>query len=242
MGMTEEAPAADIAPDNLMRAALARAIADREGARVRYLHLEKAEQLGRELCGTSERVLLAFCDVDAIIVQHRAEVFKSLAMGVPNPESSLPNGVIARQAMRDAAREQVTTAKATYETLVADLNQARSTLRQAGLNVAVAAFDVLMAEGVKRAADLKATSDEVWRQFDRLSALADCQLHYDEASFPIKLPLEIVSVCQTIAALDRREFADGCNDAAVYAGELWCCWFETLLKDPEAEITFDCRG
>jgi hypothetical protein len=235
MGMTEEAPAADIAPDNLMRAALARAIADREGARVRYLHLEKAEQLGRELCGTSERVLLAFCDVDAIIVQHRAEVFKSLAMGVPNPEYNLPNCVVARQAMPDAAREQVTTAKATYESLVADLNLARSTLRQAGLNVAVAAFDVLMAEGVKlmaegvkRAAVLKATWDD---QFDRLSP-----------RFRSKLPSEIVSVRQIIAALDRREFADGCNDAAVYAGELWCCWFESLLKDPEAEITFDCRG
>ena len=146
-----------------MRAALARAIADRQAARVRYLHLEKAEQLGRELCSASERVLLAFCDVDAIIVQHRAEVFKSLATGVPNPEYNLPNCVVARQAMPDAAREQVTTAKATYESLVADLNLARSTLRQAGLNVAVAAFDVLMAEGVKRAAVLKATWDD---QFD----------------------------------------------------------------------------
>jgi hypothetical protein len=173
-----------------MRAALARAIADRQAARVRYLHLEKAEQLGRELCSASERVLLAFCDVDAIIVQHRAEVFKSLAMGVPNPESSLPNGVIARQAMRDAAREQVTTAKATYETLVADLNQARSTLRQAGLNVAVAAFDVLMAEGVKRAAVLKATWDD---QFDRLSP-----------RFRSKLPSEIVSVRQIRSARSPR--------------------------------------
>jgi hypothetical protein len=193
MGMMEEAPAADIAPDNLMRAALARAIADREAARVRYLHLEKAEQLGRELCSASERVLLAFCDVDAIIVQHRAEVFKSLAMGVPNPEYNLPNCVVARQAMPDAAREQVTTAKATYESLVADLNLASSTLRQAGLNVAVAAFDVLMAEGVKRAAVLKATWDEVWRQFDRLSP-----------RFRSKLPSEIVSVRQIRSARSPR--------------------------------------
>jgi hypothetical protein len=72
-------------------------------------------------------------------------------------------------------------------------------------------------------------------QYDRLSALADCRLHYAEGTHPIKLPPEIVKLMQTIAALDRRQFPDGRNHLAARAGEFWCRWFEDLLTNAEAE-------
>jgi hypothetical protein len=52
------------------------------------------------------------------------------------------------------------------------------------------------------------------------------------------LPPDVVTLLQTIAALDDRELADGRNDAAASAGEVWCSWFETPLTDAEAEVTF----
>ena len=99
--------------------------------------------------------------------------------------------------------------------------------------------DVLMVEGVRQATALNAAWNEIWHQFDRLSALADCRLHYAEASFPITLTSEVVSLLQTIAALDGRQFANGRDDAAANAGEAWCRWFKLLLTDAEAEVTFE---
>ena len=51
----------------------------------------------------------------------------------------------------------------------------------------------------------------------------------------------ITALLQTIAALDDREFPDGHNDAAAYAGEVWCRWFETLLTDAEAKMTLESK-
>jgi len=229
----------DTAPENTARTALRRAITECKAANVRRRRLESAEQLARELWTASERALLAFNDVDATIVEHRAEEFKRVATGSSLPAPNLPDGLAARLAMRDEALKQVTAAKITHENLVADLNQAEDTMQQARLNVAIAAFDVLMAEGAKQATALNAAWNEIWHQFDRLSALADCRLHYAETSFPITLPSETVSLLQTIAALDGRQFANGRNDAAANAGEVWCRWFKLLLTDAEAEVTFE---
>ena len=245
--MTEEDlprdPAEDLprdpAPENTARAALRHAITERNAANVRRQDLETAEQLARELCSTSERVLQAFYDIDATIVEHRAEEFRRVATGDALPTRNLPEGLAARLAMRDVALKQVTAAKVTHEDLVTDLRQAEDTIRQAGLNVAIAAFDVLMAEGVRQATALNAAWNEIWHQFDRLSALADCRLHYADASFPITLTSEIVSLLQTIAALDGRQLANGRDDAAANAGEAWCRWFKLLLTDAETEVTFE---
>jgi hypothetical protein len=49
-----------VALDNLARAALRRAIAEREAGKARHHHIERAEQLGRELHSVAERVLLSF--------------------------------------------------------------------------------------------------------------------------------------------------------------------------------------
>jgi len=229
----------DSVPENIARAALRSAITRREAADERRQHLEMAVQLARQLRGASERALLAFQDVDVTMVEHRAEEFKRLACGASLSGLNLPDGLATRRAMRDVALEQVAAAKVTHEKLVADLGQAEDALRLARLNVVIAASDVLMEEGAKQAAALNTLWNEMWYRFDRLSALSDCRLYYAEASFPITPPSEIVGLLQTIAALDKRQFADGRSDAAANAGEAWCQCFKLLLTDAEAEVTFE---
>jgi hypothetical protein len=36
-------------------------------------------------------------------------------------------------------------------------------------------------------------------------------------------------------------FADGRSDEATHAGEVWCCRFESLLTDIEAEVMLDSK-
>jgi hypothetical protein len=237
--LPQDGLAQDGAPDDTVRAALRRAITERKVADARHQHLATAEELVREVCSAAESALLAFSDVEATIVQYRAEDFKRAAISGSLPAISLPDDLSARRAMRDAALTQVMAAKATHENLVTDLNQAESAKRQAGLSVAVAAIDVLVGEGTKQASALSAAWNEIWRQFDRISALADCRLDCGEASFPIMLPSEIVGFLRVMAALDNRQ---GRNPAAENAGEAWCRWFKLLLADAEAEVEFDRIG
>ena len=220
------------------RAALRRAIAERKAANARHHHAQQAEQLGRESLTVAERALLAFADVDMRLVQHRAEEFKRAATGVPLPDFSLSEDLVTRQMKRDEAREQVIAAKATYESLVADLSHADSAVRLAARKIANAAIDVLTAEAVKQATELKAAWNGVWRQYDQLCALADCQLQCAEASSSITLPRDTVTLLQTMAALDGRELADEGTYAAS-AGEVWSRWFKALLTDADARETFE---
>jgi hypothetical protein len=182
---------------------------------------------------------LAFCDVDATIVLHRAEALKQAAAGVSSSDTSIPDCLIARQTIRDEARKQVIAAKAAHESLVADLGRADGALQRAKRIVSIAATGVLIAEGAEQAIALKAAWNDAWRQYDWLSALADCRLHYAEASVPIMLPPDIESLLRNMASLDARIFADGRNDESAHAGEVWCRWFESLLTDAEAEVKLD---
>jgi hypothetical protein len=86
------------------------------------------------------------------------------------------------------------------------LGRADSALQGAKLKVAVAATSVLIAKGAERATALKAAWNDAWRQYDWLSALADCRLHYAETSVPIVLPPDIKSLLQTMMSLDVRVF------------------------------------
>ena len=221
------------------RAALRRAIAERKAVEARQHHAEQAEQVGRELITVAERALLAFADVDMSLVQHRAEEFKRAATGAPLPDLSLAEDLVFRQMRRDEAREQVIAAEATHESLVADLGHTGSAVRQAEQIVAEAAIDVLIAEAVKQATEMKAAWMEgPGVQYDQLCALADCQLQCAEASSLITLPNDTVTLLQTMAALDEREVADEGTYAAS-AGEVWCRWFKALLTDADAEETFE---
>jgi hypothetical protein len=172
------------------------------------------------------------------LVQHRAEEFKRAATGAPLPDFSLSEDLVTRQTKRDEAREQVIAAKATYESLVADLSHADGAVRLAARKIANAAIDVLIAEAVKQATELKAAWNGVWRQYDQLCALADCQLQCAEASSAITLPRDTVALLQTMAVLDERARADE-DTYAASAGEVWCRWFKVLLTDADAEETFE---
>jgi hypothetical protein len=220
------------------RAALRRAIAERIAVKARHNQAEQAEQVGRDSIIAAERALLAFADVDMSLVQHRAEEFKRAATGTPLPDPSLAEDLITRQMSRDEARQQVIGAEATHESLVADLGHADGAVRQAERIVAKAAIDVLIAEAVQQASEMKAAWKRLWRQYDQVRALADCQLQSTEASSRITLPNDTLTLLQTMAALDDRELADE-DTYAASAGEVWCRWFEALLTDADAEGTFE---
>ncbi len=81
--------------------------------------------------------------------------------------------------------------------------------------------------------------NDILQQYDRLRALADCRLDYVESSHPIKLPKDIVTILQTVAALDGRQLPGGRNHAAAHVGELWSRRFEALLTDADAKVTFE---
>jgi hypothetical protein len=220
------------------RAALRRAIDDRTAAKALQQKAELAKQVGRESLTVAERALLAFADVDMSLVQHRAEEFKCAAMGAPLPDLRLAKDLITRQMSRDEARDQVIGAQATYESRVADIGPADSAMRYADRIVANAAINVLIAEAVQQATEMKVAWNELWRRYDQLRALADCQMQCAEESSRINLPNDTVTWLQTMAALDERELADEGTYAAS-SGEVWCRWFKALLTDADAEERFE---
>ncbi len=220
------------------RAALRSAISEREAAKVRLLHAKQAEQHGHDVHLAREQEL-AFADVDLAIVQFQTEALNHAATGAPSLDSGLPGDLVARRAIRDQAREHVTAAKAAHDSLAADLTQAESAVREASAKVVVAAIDVLIAQGVEQASALTGALNDVLQQYDRLRALADCRLDYAENSHPIKLPTDIVTILQNVAAFDGRQFSGERNHAAAHAGELWSRWFEALLTDADAKVAFE---
>ena len=149
---------------------------------------------------------------------------------------------VARRAVRQKSRERASATKAAHESLCADLSLAEIAVQEGTQRVVTAASDVLVAAAFTQANALEAAWNNVWRQYDRLSALADCQLRYADGSHRIKLPLEIIKLMEAIAALDRRSFPGGHNDVAARTGELWCRWFEALLTNAEAEAIFEREG
>ncbi len=242
MQMIKPTPSAISTQADPARTALSAAIAERNVAKARHHHAEQAEQLGRELLSAAERLLVAFGDVHVSIVQHRAEQFNGAATGNPSLDLSLPDDLVARRTMRDKACQHVTAARAAHVSLVADLNRAEGAVQQAGHKVVSAAIEVLVAEALREATALKAAWNAVWQEYDRLSALADCRLHYAESSRPIELPADVVELLQTVATLDVRQFPDGRNHVAAHVAERWNRWFAALLTNAEAEAMFEREG
>ncbi len=185
----------------------------------------------------SERILALLGEVDQTVAQQRVEEDRPV-IDEPFRDQGSPYDVIARQAVREKSRERARATEAAYKSLSADLSHAELVVRQRGQEVVTAAIEVLIAEGFRRANALEAAWNEVWRQHDWLSALANCELRHTAGSHPLKLAPEIVKLIETIAAVDRRRFPAGRNHSAERAGELWCRWFEALLANAEAEAPF----
>src|SRR6185369_701615 len=132
--------------------------------------------------------------------------------------------------------------RSVYESSRTDFNLAKVAVRENTKKVVSAATDLLVAEAFQQANALEAAWDNIWRLYDRLSALAACELRFAENSHRIKLPPEIVKLMEAIAAVDRRSFPDEHNDAAARAADIWCRWFEALLVNAEAEAIFESKN
>lgn len=219
---------------NVLRAA----ITELEVAKVRHHQLLRAEQQARELKLASERILAALGETDRDAALHEVD-HKKLAATREHVERGLTLHFLARRPAGQIGRERAKATTAAYERSCADLNLAKLAVQERTQKVVSAAIDLLVAEAFKQANALEAAWNNIWRLYDRLSALADCELRYAENSHRIKLPPEIVRLMEAIAAVDRRSFPDGHNDVAARAGELWCRWFETLLTNADAEATFE---
>jgi hypothetical protein len=213
------------------RNALRAAIAELEAAKARHHQVTQAEQQARELHIASERTLALFGEVDLTVARQRMAEEKRAAIKEP-----------FRDLVREKSRERARATKAAYKSSSADLSNADLAAQESGQKVVAAAIEVLITEAFRQANALEAAWNEVWRQYDRLSAHADCELPHTAGSHPVKLAPEIVKLMETIAALDRREFPAGRNHLAARAGELWCRWFEALLANAEAEAPFERDG
>jgi hypothetical protein len=197
----------------------------------RHHQVTQAEQQARELHIASERTLALFGEVDLTVARQRMAEEKRAAIKEP-----------FRDLVREKSRERARATKAAYKSSSAELSNAELAAQESGQKVVAAAIEVLITEAFRQANALEAAWNEVWRQYDRLSALADCELPHTAGSHPVKPAPEIVKLMETIAALDRRQFPAGRNHLAARAGELWCRWFEALLANAEAEAPFERDG
>ena len=219
------------------RTALRAAITELEEAKARHIQLLRA----RESDLASERVPAALGEADWATAQHEVEHDKRAATKEDyNKGLFLPH--VTWRTLRQKGGESANAAKAAHDNLDADLSLAETAVREGKDKVVAAAIEVLIAAAFAQANALEATWSTVWRQYDRLSALVDCQLRYAENSHRIKLPAEIIKLMEAIAALDRRNFPAGHSDASTRAGEIWCRWFEALLMNADAEAIFEREG
>jgi hypothetical protein len=221
------------------RTALRAAINELEAAKARRNEL--LQDQARELDLAPERMLTALGGADRATSLHKVKHDQSVATQ-RRDDKGLFFQFVAQQAERQKSRQRADTTKAAHEGLRADLSLAEIAVQESTQKVASAAIDLLTAAAFTQANALEAAWNNVWRHYDRLSALADCQVRYAEGFHRIKLPAEIVKLMEAIAALDRRSFPGGHNEVAVRAGKLWCRWFEALTTNAEAEPIFEREG
>jgi hypothetical protein len=219
---------------NVLRAA----IIELEVAKVRHHQLLQAEQQARELKLASERMFVALGEADRGAASDEVD-HKQRPATHERLERSLPLHFVARMAARQVGRERANATRAAYESSRANLNLVKVAVYENTQKVVSAAIDLLVAEAFQQANALEAAWNNVWRLYDRLSALADCELRFAENSHRIKLPPEIVKLMEAIAVLDRRSFPGEHSDAAARAGDIWCRWFDALLVNAEAEAIFE---
>jgi hypothetical protein len=219
-------------PDH--RATLRDSIRKRDAMHERVHHAQAAERRGRGLLNAAEAELASFGDVDAAVLNHRADKIKRAATGGPPPDMSLPDVLVKCRTARNEACEHIAATKVAYESLVSDLGNAQNASRQAEQHVSDAATAVLVEEGVAVAATLRAAFENVWQSYDVLNALAGCWLAYAQGSQPIRLPSDTLRTLQFITALDHRQHPGGANVAFNRATQQWRNWHKMLCMDSDA--------
>lgn len=163
-------------------------------------------------------------------MDYRAAKFKAAAAaGEGAPDNlSLPPALLARERDRDESRATVLAARAAFQSLAVDREQAEKALKEAEQLASEAAHAILVEQAISQAAVLAAAWSSVWHLADQLSALRGLPL-------PTQLPDYAVRLQQLIASIDHRQFAGGRNAALKRAGERWRMWHVALLRDADAE-------
>jgi hypothetical protein len=234
---TQPSPAGIVHP---VRARLARAIVARDAVKGRLDDARQAEQRGRDLLADAETRLAAFGDIDAEIVEFRATKFKAAATSGAAPAAmTLPASLLARERGRDEARAAVAAAKLAHESLAADLERTEKAHARADQEARAVAAEILVEEGIKVAASLRAAWSTVWRQMDELSALSTTWLPHAAGLRPARLPPDVVGLMQLIASFDHRQFPGGRNAGLAAFGAAWRRWHAALCADAEAQFDAD---
>ena len=206
--------------------ALQAAIATRDAAREVVKKAGEAESRAEALLKTAERELARFDDLEQQILKYRTAHFERAAR-TDGPEpipSKLPPDLLQKRAEKQEAVEQRDAAQTALDQLSADLEAAERKMSQAQGIVTARANDVMVAEGVRQVAEVRAAWRKVWALFDQLSA------------FPATLPPDCVGMLQALAAQDHRQFPGNRNNGLAEAGQCWRSWRDALCQDADAEM------
>jgi hypothetical protein len=153
---------------------------------------------------------------------------RSRAMVRPNDAEPIPSklrpDLLEKRAAKQECVEQRDAAQSALDRLSADLEAAERKLSQAQSIVAARASDVMLVEGVRQVAEVRASWRNVWALFDQLFAL------------PTTLPPDRVGMLQALAAQDNRQFAGNFNSAKQRAGQRWRDWRDALCESADAEM------
>jgi hypothetical protein len=207
------------------RAALRKAIAEREArteaVRTASASVDRAKQLLR----AAEVKLIAFGDVDGAILKHRAASFKSAAQGGPTPSLALPAELLKRERARDEAASALAAARAAHSSLVGELAEAQASLRKTETKVSELAGQVLIVETAEQGSALTTIWNDLWATIDALNALR---------STGVQLPREVVRTLQSFEGMDHRQFPGNRNEQLVRAIQHWKVYRNALCQCADA--------
>ena len=207
------------------RAALRKAIVEREAGREAVRTAGESADRAKQLLRAAEAKLIAFGDVDGAILKHRAASFKSAAQGGPTPSLALPAELLKRERARDEAASAVAAARAAHGSLVSELAEAQAALRKAETTVSELAGQVLIVETAEQGGALTAIWNDLWATIDALNALR---------STGVQLPREVVRTLQSFEGMDHRQFPGNRNEQLVRAIQYWKAYRNALCASADA--------
>jgi hypothetical protein len=207
------------------RAALSKAIAERDTAKEALRVASEAAERGKQLLRTAQHKLEQFGDVEGAILKHRAASFKSAAQGGPKPSLALPTDLLKRERARDEAASEVAAARAAHSSLVGEFAESQAALREAESKVSELAGQVLVAETAERGSALTAIWNDLWATVDSLKGLS---------SFGVQLAREVIRTLQSFEAMDHRQFAGNHNTQLARAVSYWKAYRHALCKSANA--------
>jgi hypothetical protein len=208
------------------RAALRKAIAEREAAKEAVRVAGETADRSAEQVRNAVKKLAGFGDVDDAILKHRAASFKSAAQGGAKPSLALPEDLVRRERARDEAASAVAAAKAAHASLASELAAAENVVRKAESKVSEMAAEILVAVAAEPGRALTELWNVLWGTIDALNAL--------RASLLVKLPPEIIHTLQSFEAMDHRQFPGGRNEQLARAIQHWKAYHSGLCKNADA--------